>query len=122
NIEGVVDSAGTANYHIGSKPDYRTLQVLNEHKISTGHRARQVQKSDFEHFDMIIAMDTNNFNDLIEVFGVDMQKPKNLFLAGDFYSEKGANVPDPYYGTINDFRKVYEMLDEICDNLISKTQ
>lgn len=122
DFEAVVDSAGTANYHVGASPDQRTLKVLAENNISTNHKARQFKKEDFERFDMVIAMDKNNFEDLIAVSGGGGKKPENLFLAGDFYAKKGANVPDPYYGTIEDFRVVYDMLDEICENILKTAQ
>ena len=110
------DSAGTAAYHIGERPDHRTLQVLESHNIRTSHRARQVSTYDVEEFDHIIAMDHSNHADLNQKFPT-----ANIMLMRDFDpGQEGAAVPDPYYGGKADFEEVYDILDRSIDEFIQK--
>jgi protein-tyrosine phosphatase len=116
----VVDSAGTANYHIGDKPDYRTLKILNEYGIQTNHRARQINYKDLETFDLILAMDNQNLEHLYRMCQKNKSVIEKIRLAGDFHPKiKGIEVPDPYYGNLNDFRTVFNLLDDICTNLLN---
>ena len=110
NCEGwVADSAGTAAYHIGNHPDYRTLEVLQSHGLASAHRARQVGASDFDSFDLLVAMDKNNQEDLIRMAG---NKSHKVNLLRDFDPlGHGEDVPDPYYGGLSEFEAVYEIVD-----------
>lgn len=110
------DSAGTAAYHIGERPDHRTLQVLESNNIATPHRARQVSVYDDEEFDYIIAMDGSNHSDLSRKF-----PSSNILLMRDYDQEhQGKAVPDPYYGGMGDFEEVYEILDRSIDTFIQQ--
>jgi len=116
NEKILADSAGTANYHIGDPPDHRTMAVLFEHNIHYMHLGRQVSRLDAEQFDYIIAMDRSNFNDLKNLLPADY---KNIMLMRDYdLQNKGSDVPDPYYGSISDFRSTYEILNRSIDKLI----
>lgn len=110
------DSAGTANYHIGSAPDPRSVEVAKKHGIPINHKGRQISMQDSKEFDYILAMDASNFRNIIHALG---EKPEGLYLMRDFDPEnKGADVPDPYYGGQNGFEDVYQMLDRSIDELI----
>jgi len=103
-----IESAGTAGYHTGEKPDYRCIQTLEKHGIDYYSRARTVRKSDLSAFDMVLAMDHSNLLDLESLQEGDNQRIE-LFRTydptpGDYV------VPDPYYGTISDFENVYDMV------------
>ncbi len=108
------DSAGTAGYHIGERPDYRTLQVLETNGIFTQTRARQVNDNDDQEFDHIIAMDNSNLSDLTRKF-----PSSKILLMRDFDKKHtGEAVPDPYYGGQTDFEEVYQILDRSIEELI----
>lgn len=108
------DSAGTAAYHIGKRPDHRTLQVLEEQGISTAHRAQQIHPDHRNEFNHLIAMDRSNQQELHAFF-----PGHSILLFRDFDPEaKGSEVPDPYYGDIDDFREVYDILDRTMVHLI----
>ncbi|MDW3193540.1 MAG: low molecular weight protein-tyrosine-phosphatase [Cytophagales bacterium] len=110
------DSAGTAAYHIGERPDHRTLQVLESNNIFTSHRARQVSANDDEEFDHIIAMDSSNQADLKQKF-----RTTNILMMRDYdEGHAGAAVPDPYYGDLSDFEEVYQILDRSIDAFIQR--
>jgi protein-tyrosine phosphatase len=106
-----VDSAGTANYHTGKAPDSRMIRTASNfgHDIST-LRARQIKPSDFELFDVIFAMDDENFSDLRKLAKNEAHASKIYrfqeyaeVLVPDF-------VPDPYYGTQKDFEHTFEIV------------
>lgn len=112
NIE--TDSAGTAGYHIGERPDRRTIQVLAANDIHTDHRSRQVAESDASIYDFIIAMDATNLEDLQQKL-----PNKTILLMRDYDSEDpGSAVPDPYYGDLSDFEAVYTILNRSIDTFI----
>jgi len=103
-----IDSAGTISNHAGSPPDPRSIEIMtrNNHDISS-QRSRIVKHEDFEYYDLILAMDKSNYEDLCSLADNDAQKSKiNLVLPHE------GEVPDPYYGGDSGFESVYKMLDE----------
>ena len=62
-----MDSAGTASYHVGSRPDSRSARTCARHGVPINHRARQVTEEDFQEFDYLLAMDNSNLEDLEEI-------------------------------------------------------
>lgn len=117
-----VDSAGTGNYHVGELPDHRTREVCTEHGIALESRARQFVPEDFQHYDFILAADPQNLAD------IQAQKPRagvraSVGLIGDYDPESGTkSVPDPYQGTIEDFRQVYRQLDRCLRPLLEEVK
>jgi protein-tyrosine phosphatase len=113
-----INSAGTANYHIGKKPDHRTIQVCQEHKVEINHKAQQFTSEDFVNYDYIIAMDHENYKNILRLIRNEHDKAK-VFMMRDF-SEPNQNliVPDPYYGTLNDFENVYQILHKSCSECL----
>ena len=104
-----LDSAGTISNHAGSPPDSRSIEIMtrNNHDISS-QRSRIVKHEDFEYYDLILAMDKSNYEDLCSLAINDAQKSKiNLVLPQE------GEVPDPYYGGDSGFESVYKMLDEV---------
>lgn len=109
------NSAGTAGYHIGSKPDHRTIEILRQNGIETSHRAEQVTHL-HEDYDHIVAMDHSNLYNLKNLF-----PDRDILLMRDFDPQNpGTEVPDPYYGDLSDFQEVYEILDRTIDHFITE--
>ena len=107
-----IDSAGTASYHIGSSPDKRSIEVAKNNGIDISmQRARAFKLTDFKTFDIIYAMDSQNYSDLISKCNSkeEMLKVKLIL--------KNQNVPDPYYGELFDFKNVFELLNKACDQI-----
>lgn len=102
-----IDSAGTASYHIGELPDKRARQVCRENGIELTHRAQAVQENHFEQFDFMVAMDTQNLADLER-----MQKAstRTRLLMFNHWNNMPVTIPDPYYGSINGFYEVYDLV------------
>ena len=117
NIE--VDSAGTAAYHIGKQPDIRSIEIANKYAIDLNQqRARQFSRADFDEFDIIYAMDTNNYAHLISLASSETERNKIRMILNEINPNAYQSVPDPYYGGENGFQDVYNMLDKACDKII----
>lgn len=115
------DSAGTAAYHVGEKPDHRSIAVAKRHGIPIDSRARKFVVEDFDRFDYILAMDRQNYDDMRTL---THEKTDHLFLLREFDPEaKGKlDVPDPYYGGDEGFEHVFQMVDRSIDELIKYIQ
>jgi protein-tyrosine phosphatase len=114
-----VDSAGTSGWHSGERPDSRSIEVAAKYNIDiTDQSSRKVRSVDYEIFDLIYAMDVQNYNDLISL-ATEQEKPKIKLILNEIDSAKNKNVPDPYWDD-NGFEKVFKMLDEACDMIVEK--
>ncbi|KAL1975125.1 hypothetical protein VTN31DRAFT_3517 [Thermomyces dupontii] len=129
---GQLDSAGTGAYHSNEPPDERTMSTLRSHGITDyNHAARQIEKEDFHKFDYIVAMDKPVLRSLLRlrdsVGATDSSKIADVRLFGDFNLDGtvnprvggGEEVPDPYYGGIKGFEKVYEQVMRFSEGLLA---
>lgn len=108
----VVDSAGTAAYHIGELPDERMRRTALQHGLKYEGSGRQVTQEDLESFDLILAMDRSNYNDLNRLARSDRQMAKiRLFRDFDPQAEGREDVPDPYYGGPEGFERTYQIVE-----------
>jgi protein-tyrosine phosphatase len=114
------DSAGTSTYHIGELPDDRAIAVAQKNHIILAHRARQIQKEDFERFDYIIAMDKSNYQNILSLKArVSNASEPNIMLMRSFDTAKDQlEVPDPFYGSQQDFERCYEILYRCMDKMV----
>lgn len=116
-----VDSAGTGSWHIGHKPDERSVAEAKKNKINiSNQKGRQFSKSDFDAFDYIYVMDNSNYNTVIELAENLEQKQKVKLILDELFPNEKVDVPDPYFGLPNGFQIVYSMLDEVCDAIAIK--
>lgn len=114
----MVDSAGIERYHIGEAPDGRAIAAANKRKCAISElRARQVTLRDFMTFDLILAMDSGHLAALNRMKPRDPRATTALFLPFCKVSH-AADVPDPYYGTTDDFEYMMDLLDEGMQELL----
>ncbi|HMJ71272.1 MAG TPA: low molecular weight protein-tyrosine-phosphatase [Cyclobacteriaceae bacterium] len=112
------ESCGTANYHIGDRPDHRTIRNAEKNGVLIDHLGRQLCEADFEKFDEIFVMDRSNFNNAARVAGVHKSKLK-LMRSFDPHGID-EEVPDPYYGEEKDFQNVFDILDRSIEAYLNK--
>jgi protein-tyrosine phosphatase len=94
-----VDSAGTSDYHSGGKADQRTMESGRKHGIDlSSHRARQFERGDFEEFDIIFAMDTENYSDILYQAGNKDDTKKVKLILNEINPGANLSVPDPWFG------------------------
>ena len=116
----VVDSAGTHTWHEGEPPDPRSVRHARCRGYDiTSLRARPVVAADFERFDLILAMDSDNLDELRE------RCPAHHFsklgrLTGHCRHFNSPTVPDPYSGGAADFERVLDLIEDACDGLIEQ--
>ena len=116
-----VDSAGTADYHVGELPDRRSIAVAKKHGIDiTKQRCKHFTKKHFKQFDYIYVMDKSNYENVIQLAISDADKQKVKLILNESHPNENLEVPDPYYGGDDGFEKVFQMLDEACEIIASK--
>jgi protein-tyrosine phosphatase len=114
----LVDSAGTGSWHIGEPPHQGSQKVAKKNGIDISRqRARQFSIQDFESFDLILAMDSENYNDIIALAKNEEEKKKVHLILN--YSHPGMNmaVPDPYF--TGGFDEVYLLISNACRQLLN---
>ncbi len=118
--EIVCDSAGTSGYHIGSPPDRRMSAAAQRRGIELVGAARQFDRSDFEKFDMILAMDRDNYEGICGSDRAGKYRSK-VHLMCDFCTKHTLReVPDPYYGGEEGFNQVIDLLLDACEGFLNQ--
>lgn len=111
-LDWEVDSAGTGNWHVGSPPDKRSVAVAKKYGIDISkQRCRQFHVGDFDVFDRIIVMDTQNLEDILSLARDQADRSKVSLLLNE------ESVPDPYWDDAQ-FDSVFHMIDEACRKMI----
>jgi len=115
-----IDSAGTHAYHVGEGPDSRALQAALRRGVDLStQRARRVAEVDFQRFDLVLAMDRDNYSDLLAVCPTEQAGKLRLFL--EFAPEAGTReVPDPYYGGGTGFERVLDLVELAALGLLAE--
>ena len=115
-----VDSAGTSDYHIGELPDERTIRTAAARGVRVDHASRQIEGADFERFDYILAMDTNNLRRVERLAeGAPGKAVVALLREFDDAAHSGAEVPDPYFGGEFEFDDVHDLVERACRGLLA---
>ncbi len=116
-----VDSAGTANYHVGEKPDPRMIATAKKHQLDLSTlRGRQFESKDFHRFDHIFVMDQSNYSDVLQLAKTESDKKKVDLILNQIFPGENQDVPDPYYGGESGFEKVYDLLNRATDKIAEK--
>lgn len=105
-----VDSAGTADYHLGKAPDPRSMRAATDAGLTLTSRARQVMVDDFARFDLLVAMDEANRQDLLRLAPDDAARAKVRMLLD--HTDSPGEVPDPYHGGDDGFTDVVRIVRE----------
>ena len=119
-LDWTVDSAGTGFWHIGDPPDPRAVSTAGKYGLDISRqRARQIQYSDLQDYDLILAMDSSNYQDILRLADNGRQKSKVEMILNYVDPGSNRNVPDPYWND-DGFDQVFKMLEEACDKVIEK--
>ena len=113
-----IDSAGTHAYHVGEPPDRRSQAAAERRGISlSGIAARKVAADDFERFDLILAMDEDNYRLLKDQSDPEHHGKIRLFL--EYGKSPEREVPDPYYGGTSGFERVLDLVEDASQGLLA---
>ena len=114
-----IDSAGTSAYHVGEKANATSRRIAESHGVPLLSRARQFNSIDFYEFDLILAMDSSNYADIMKlksgITNSQVEMMRNFDPDGP-----NENVPDPYYGGINGFENVFTILERSNEELLKQ--
>ncbi len=115
-----IDSAGTGAYHVGEPANSKSRNIAEKHGVQLHSRARKFEYSDFAYFDLVLAMDQDNLNDL-KLLDRNQKYHDKLFLLRNFDPSPGdGEVPDPYYGGINGFELVFDIVMRSSEELLEQ--
>lgn len=118
-----IESAATSDWNLGDGADERAVQVALKHRYHSikSHRARKLAAEHFIHNGevLIICMDRSNVQNVHKIIHQHSNTKCSVHLFSDFGPEKGAEVPDPYYGGIEDFERVLIQCEKYSDDLIN---
>ncbi len=112
-----VDSAGTGDWHIGERADPRMRQAAAARGYELASRSRQVVGDELDSWDLVVAMDRTNLDDLQRLGG----GRGRLVLFSDFLSpDDPVDMPDPYYGGADGFDRVIDLVEAGCPALLDR--
>ena len=105
-----IQSCGTQGYHSGECPDPRAIKAAASHHVDISkQRARMFVANDFERFDLILAMDNKNRLDILKQSNSKAHQAKVRLFLSVLNDPQVTDVPDPYYGSADDFELVYQL-------------
>lgn len=117
-----IDSAGTIGFHQGNEPDGRMQDAMRKRKVPIIGRSRQINKSDLEDFDVILAMDNSNLMDAQSLDTKRQWHDKIKCFAEYCADPTIMEIPDPYYGYDDGFEIVLDLIEEGCQQLLLDCQ
>ena len=108
-----VDSAGLGAWHIGEPPNPRGLKVASARGYdNSAQRARQVEPADFSTFDLILAMDASNIDEL------NRRRPAGATAQIRLFHPSGRDIPDPYYGGLPEYEQALDLIEEAATEIV----
>lgn len=115
-----IDSAGTHAYHVGNPPDRRAQETAQRRGIDLSDLvARRVEATDFDRFDLVVAMDQDNYLSLSDICPDEHRDKLHLFM--DFAPQmRTREVPDPYYGGAAGFERVFDLIEAASAGLLAE--
>lgn len=114
-----VDSAGTGGWHAGEPPDKRSIAIAAEMGVDIrGQRARKLRGADFETFDWLLCADRSVLRDVRAMAPLAASAGSALLL--EWAGQGGSEIPDPYTGTQDDFRRVWRMVDDAAERIVQR--
>lgn len=115
-----IASAGTDSYHVGEKPDPRTIKIARKNGVSVeGIRARRMMEDDYYTYDYIFAMDGGHLFEIQQHMPAGAHARAEMFL-GSASDLSETEVPDPWYGDEKDFEKVFALIDKGSRALLNR--
>lgn len=115
-----IDSSGTSAYHVGESANSKSQQTAQKHGITLHSRARKFETSDLEYFDLILAMDSENLSNIRRMDAHNNYSDKIGKLRDFDPRPEDGNIPDPYYGGIDGFENVFQIVKRCCNNLLDE--
>ena len=116
-----VESSGTGPWHVGEQADSRMRRTAAEHGVRLDHRSRQLRPDDFSKYDLLLAMDRDNFRDALSLCRNEAEREK-LRMFRDYDPQGTGDVPDPWYGGPDGFEEVWTIVERTCGALLNEVR
>ena len=117
----VVDSSGTGGWHAGDAADHRTVRALKRHGFTSDHAARKFQRSWFDDYDLVIALDAGHLRELRALARSDEDRDKiRLLRSFDPSAGPDLDVPDPYYDDDEAFEHVMDLIERAVPGILDE--
>lgn len=117
-----IESAGTSAYHIGEPANSKSREVAGRYGVELRSRAKRFEAGDLEDYDLVLAMDHENLSNLKRLSN-GSETEAAIRLLRDFDPETATGeVPDPYFGGMNGFENVFEIVHRSCEALLNKLE
>jgi protein-tyrosine phosphatase len=113
-----VESSGVSGFHVGENVDDRMRQTASKYGVKLNHRAQQMKQSDLDTYDMIFAMSGSHLSALKRMASESQREKIYMFREFDPQGSGKDEVPDPWYGGMNGFEEVFEIVNRTCENLV----
>jgi protein-tyrosine phosphatase len=119
-LDWIIDSAGTNHYETGFAPHKLSQNIARLNGVEImDQRCRQFVKEDMLNFDRIYVMDQNNYYDVKRISKQFWNEDKVNFLMNEVYPYENRQIPDPYFGKEEDYKKVYTLIEQACSNIVN---
>lgn len=120
-LDWIVDSAGTGGHNPGCAPHHLSQKVAKHYGINISHhQCRQFLKEDMDRFDKIYVMDQDNYDEVKRIAGNKWNAAKVDFLLNEIYPGQNKDIFDPWYGGVEGFYEVYEMIEKACEAVVGR--
>lgn len=117
-----VDSAGTSAFHIGEKANSKSRQIAEKNGVELKSRARRLEEEDLEVFDLVVAMDSENHQNILSLDKNGSYVEKIIKMREYDSQPDNGDVPDPYYGGIDGFKNVFDIIYRSCEALLDELE
>ena len=115
-----IDSAGTGAYHVGEPANSKSRAIAEERGVQLLSRARKLEIMDLEYYDLVVAMDYSNHENILHLTKSEELHEKVIMLRDFDPDPDDGQVPDPYFGGIDGFNQVYDIIERSCRKLIDE--
>ncbi|MDZ7806108.1 MAG: low molecular weight protein-tyrosine-phosphatase [Gracilimonas sp.] len=115
-----IDSAGTAAYHVGESANSKSQATANKRGIHLPSKARKFEYADLEEFDLILAMDSENHRNILDLDTKNKYGHKVKMMREYDPNPGMKDVPDPYYGGLDGFKNVFNVLERSSETLLNE--
>jgi len=112
-----VESSGTSAWHVGEQADSRMQQTAAEHGVSLNHRSQKLLRSDLSDCSLLLTMDRQNLRDTLSLCSSNEERSK-IKMFRDYDPEEHGDVPDPWYGGIEGFEEVWNIVYRTSRSLL----
>lgn len=117
-VKGKVDSAGFESYLINEPPDMRVVELGEKYGLTISGKAKLFRKQDFDKYDKIYVMDTQNFRDVKDLARNPADIAKIDYLMNVLNPGRNQTIGAPFMTGIDDLQDIYDLLDRVTDKIL----